>query len=363
MAGGLGFKKHKDINSALIAKLAWMIVSNRDRLCMRVLRTKYKIKHDWLRSNPPRTTSPIWRAIERAKSIILKGACYLIGDGSSVDTWRDPWLPWIQDFTPKPRDVNINQPPLKVSRLIDSDLHCWKALLVIQLFDPALAQAILSIPIPLCLTPNKLIWVLDSKGAFTVKSTYQATCHLPVAPSAPTSNWKQHWNMKAPEKTKMFLWRMCVNVLPTRENIKMRMSLNDDSCLLCSEFPEDLIHLFLKCHIAKALWFTAVWGFRSEDFAATSSYDITNLILNPPLLPNQASDQRIVSLTITFILEEIWHLRNSNLHSKGYFSLTDSMLLIHRKVREFTEVCLKPSSFRLRQPHPIGSHLLLAGFR
>ena len=179
-----------------------MIVSNRDSLCMRVLRTKYKIKHDWLRSDPPRTASPIWRAIERAKSIILKGACYLIGDGSSVDTWRDPWLPWIQDFTPKPRDVNINQPPLKVSRLIDSDLHCWKALLVIQLFDPALAQAILSIPIPLCLTPNKLIWVLDSKGAFTVKSTYQATCHLPVAPPALTPNWKKLWNMKAPKKTK-----------------------------------------------------------------------------------------------------------------------------------------------------------------
>ena len=44
MAGGLGFKKHKDINSALLAKLAWMIVSNRDSLRMQVLRAKYKIK-------------------------------------------------------------------------------------------------------------------------------------------------------------------------------------------------------------------------------------------------------------------------------------------------------------------------------
>ena len=44
MAGGLGFKKHKDINSALLAKLAWMIVSNRDSLRMQVLKAKYKIK-------------------------------------------------------------------------------------------------------------------------------------------------------------------------------------------------------------------------------------------------------------------------------------------------------------------------------
>ena len=115
MAGGLGFKKHKDINFALLAKLAWMIVSNRDSLCMQVLRAKYKIKQEWLRAEPPKTASPIWRAIESAKSIILKGACYLIGDGSSVDIWRDLWVPWFQDFTPKPRDVNNNQPPLKVS--------------------------------------------------------------------------------------------------------------------------------------------------------------------------------------------------------------------------------------------------------
>ena len=310
MAGGLGFKKHKDINSALIAKLAWMIVSNRDSLCMQVLRAKYKIKQDWLRADPPKTASPIWRAIESAKSIILKGACYLIGDGSSVEIWRDPWVPWFQDFTPKSRDVNSNQPPLKVSKLIDPDLHCWRASLVTRLFDPESTQAILSIPIPLSPSPDKLIWVLDPKGAFTVKSAYQATCHFPVAPLAPAPNWKKLWSLKTPEKTKMFLWRMCVNVLPTRENIKRRMSLNDDSCLLCSDFPEDPVHLFLKCHIAKALWFAVVWGFRSEDFEATSTFDIINLILNPPLPSNHVSDKRIVSLTIALTLEEIWRLRN-----------------------------------------------------
>lgn len=36
--GGLGFKKAKNINKALLAKLAWMVASNRDSLCMRILR-------------------------------------------------------------------------------------------------------------------------------------------------------------------------------------------------------------------------------------------------------------------------------------------------------------------------------------
>lgn len=40
--GGLEFKKAKDINNALLAKLTWMIASKRDSLCMNILRSKYR---------------------------------------------------------------------------------------------------------------------------------------------------------------------------------------------------------------------------------------------------------------------------------------------------------------------------------
>lgn len=176
-----------------------------------------------------------------------------------------------------------------------------------------------------------------------MKSTFQATCSLPKAQPAPFLNWKKLWSLKAPKRTKMFLWRLCTNVLPTRENIKRRMNLNDDSCLLCSDFPEEPIHLFLKCPTTKALWFVACWGFRSEDFTASTSYDITNVVLNPPVPTLQVFDQGTISLSMAFTLEEIWRLRNSNLHSKSSFNLADSVLLIHRRVREYTEVSLKTS--------------------
>ena len=73
------------MKQALLAKLAWMIALKTDSLCMRILRAKYKVINDWFQKYPPMRASPMWKAIERAKKLITKGACYLIGDGTSVD--------------------------------------------------------------------------------------------------------------------------------------------------------------------------------------------------------------------------------------------------------------------------------------
>ncbi len=57
----------KDFNFALLSKLAWMVASGRDSVCMRLLRSKYKVRRDWLRKAPCKTASPTWRAIKNAK--------------------------------------------------------------------------------------------------------------------------------------------------------------------------------------------------------------------------------------------------------------------------------------------------------
>lgn len=43
-AGGLGFKKAKDINKSLIAKLESVVTSKRDSLYMRLFQSKYKVR-------------------------------------------------------------------------------------------------------------------------------------------------------------------------------------------------------------------------------------------------------------------------------------------------------------------------------
>lgn len=130
--GGLRFKKAKDINNALLAKLTQMIATKRDSLCMNILRAKYKVSNNQLHSDPPKRASPIWRAIEQAKKVVVKGACYAIGDGTSINIQEDPWVPWTQGFILTPKGGLASHEPMFMNELIDPDLHCWKPNFVSQ---------------------------------------------------------------------------------------------------------------------------------------------------------------------------------------------------------------------------------------
>ena len=85
---GLGFRKTKEVNMALIAKLSWMVASNSYSICMELLRKKCKVGRDWLSKEPMKTASPIWRAIEKTKKIVLKGACYMVVVGILLTSGR-----------------------------------------------------------------------------------------------------------------------------------------------------------------------------------------------------------------------------------------------------------------------------------
>lgn len=189
--GGLGFKKSKFMNSALLAKLAWMMASKRDSLCIRILRVKYKVKDDWLRTEAARNASLIWKAIEKTRKVVRKGACFIIGDEELVDVWLDPWVPWIKGFTPSPKDKSIVQLEMKVSQVIDQEHRTWRTSIVLDIFNPISAKAILSIPTPSRPSSNKLMWIPNTKGLFSVKSAYKEL--LPSTPSQATTkvNWSK----------------------------------------------------------------------------------------------------------------------------------------------------------------------------
>ena len=80
------------------------------------------------------------------------------------------------------------------------------------------------------------------------------------------------------------------------------MDIKDTCCVLCDQECETSSHLFIKCPVAKALWFSVCWGLRSDELHLSTSADIIKLILKPPSALCQAQDRWLVSLNMALPL-------------------------------------------------------------
>ena len=90
-----------------------------------------------------------------------------------------------------------------------------------------------------------------------------------------------------------------------------RMDISDLSCVLCNQEIESVSHLFSKCQVAKALWFSACWGYRLEEAHLESPSDLIKAILEPiPHAPYQALELWRVSLNMAITVEDILFIQN-----------------------------------------------------
>jgi hypothetical protein len=226
----------------MITKLAWMVASGRDNPCMNALKSKYKVQHGWINSEPPKVASSMWRAIERLKPSVSKGACFIIGDGKSVDYWKNPWIPWLTNFLPKPKSSLVSTQPTLVVSLINSNNRSWNLELLEELFDIESVNAIGRINLPLRPIPDKLAWIVDSKGAFSVKSAYKLNLSH-TWPTDPEPCWKALWKCKIHERLKTLVWRIGSNSLSTNLNVFSKLSKGSPLCPLCG----DDVELVLIC--------------------------------------------------------------------------------------------------------------------
>lgn len=94
-----------------------------------------------------------------------------VGDGASIRVWEDPWLPSnTSPFVKSPMaDHNSN---IKVADLFNQGKTSWEDNLLVNLFNQQEVNLIKSIPISDTKCGDKIIWVEEEKGDFTVKSCY-----------------------------------------------------------------------------------------------------------------------------------------------------------------------------------------------
>jgi hypothetical protein len=59
--------------------------------------------------------------------------------------------------------------------------------------------------------------------------------------------WWLIWSPNLPNVVKMFLWRACHNIFPTKENLLKRGIVKDPFCPCCEIIGESLSHILWSC--------------------------------------------------------------------------------------------------------------------
>jgi hypothetical protein len=167
----------------------------------------------------------------------------------------------------------ILDPNATVCELFDASGSGWNQWLLDQLFSVEERRNIKNIPISLSNQEDRLIWRGTSKGVFSVKNAYHLQKDLENSQLAETSSrrrdsaiWKYIWKLNLPNSEKVFFWRACQNILPTRENLKRRKIIPDAKCLVCEREEESTAHILWHCPSAKDVWGGASITFQKSQF-------------------------------------------------------------------------------------------------
>ena len=198
------------------------------------------------------------------------GMRWRIGDGKSIDIYKDNWLPG-KGFA---KVVSPHAPRLEgaqVVALINPNTRTWNINLLHQHFLSFESNRIKAIP--LCWTDqrDRFIWLDSHNGEYTVRAGYQMLCqeaNFSAASSSDSSHqsafWKSIWKLHVPNKIKCFLWKICSNALPTKVNLKKRKVLEEAKFSTCLLDKETTLHVIWSCKKLTNIWAPCFSWVRTE---------------------------------------------------------------------------------------------------
>ncbi|KAL0010846.1 hypothetical protein SO802_005954 [Lithocarpus litseifolius] len=203
----------------------------------------------------------VWRSLVAALPVLRTGHCWRVGDGFSINVYRDRWIPNYPTNKPL-SSVRVDEEEVLVSSLINHDLQVWRRDFIMANFNREEGEAICDILLSRRHVPDSVYWKHSKDGNFTVKSAYKvAKSLLKKEDWAGSSSgggvsrvWAAIWKLRIPNKMKVFGWRACHDILPTRRNLKKKRVLLDELCPVCSRDQESTIHALWECEAAQDIW-------------------------------------------------------------------------------------------------------------
>lgn len=191
------------------------------------------------------------------------------------------------------------------NELIDQDTRSWDKQKIFKIFLPFKAEHICNIPIVRRIHEDMLYWPWEKNHNYSIRSAYHLQnkkVNLLTRYSEVVSHWKWLWNLNMPPKVRLFLWKLCLNGIPTKSCLIEKGFNTNPACYLCGETEESATHMFLECNWAKWGWFLSPLGFNSQ-------FKERRLI-GDWLMERARKESRDTLNIIASVLWSIWATRN-----------------------------------------------------
>ena len=166
--GGMGLRDFICFNKPFLAKQIWRLWKSPDSLVARIMKAKYYPECLALEAPLGNRPSFAWRSIHRASELVKNGLVWRVGNGETVQIWKDRWLPTPTTYMVQ-SPPNLLDPQATVSQLIDVDTKWWNEALLEQLFSREEVISIQSIPLSTTNQEDSLIWRGTAKWLFFSK--------------------------------------------------------------------------------------------------------------------------------------------------------------------------------------------------
>ncbi|KAL0345928.1 UNVERIFIED_CONTAM: hypothetical protein Sradi_4424100 [Sesamum radiatum] len=103
---------------------------------------------------------------------------------------------------------------------------------------------------------DDIIWHYEKQGKFSVSSAYTLACKMKreASSSYKPRKWNFVWGLRLAPKIKLFVWKVCLQALPTMTNLRRGGVKLSVGCPLCDFLEEDIMHALVKCPFARLVW-------------------------------------------------------------------------------------------------------------
>lgn len=330
--GGLGFREIEQFNDALLAKITWRILSNPESLLAQTLLGKYCLHDLLMMVNASSSCSHGWRGVLVGREVLRKGMSWIVGIGSSINVWTDPWLSLDRPLSPNgpPTSANI---ALLVADLIHPVTGEWN-LAAIRSHLPHYEDLIKKIVLSSCGMSDSLVWLPEKSGTYSTKTGYALTKLNVDAGMLDDFDWKKCvWQVKTSPKIQHFLWKTKNRTLPVGSVLQERGMGVDPNCKRCGAL-ETPLHVLLMCPYATSVWEETSGIYKPDSTTVTSI----------PLLVQTC--RRMITLPPTglgdvplypWTLRNLWTNRNKLLFEDKNFSVEETILKSVQDARKWKE--------------------------